>query len=88
MEPLEKGTLVLSLAGRDKGRLLAANGSDDRNRVLVCDGKERKIERPKSKNIRHLKVLEAKLEEDAFRSNRALRKALAKAETDENSGGN
>ena len=87
MEPVEKGTLVLSLAGRDKGRLLAVVGSDDRNRILVCDGKERKIERPKSKNIRHLKMLEAKLDEDALRSNRALRKALAKAEV-ENSGGN
>ncbi len=87
MEPVEKGTLVLSLAGRDKGRLLAAVGSDDRNRILVCDGKERKIERPKSKNIRHLKMLEAKLDEDALKSNRALRKALAKAEV-ENSGGN
>ena len=87
MEPLEKGTLVLSLAGRDKGRLLAANGSDDRNRVLVCDGKERKIERPKSKNIRHIKVLDAKLEQDAFRSNKALRRALALAGT-KNSGGN
>ncbi|MBR3439839.1 MAG: KOW domain-containing RNA-binding protein [Clostridia bacterium] len=87
MEPVEKGTLVLSLAGRDKGRLLAAVGSDDRNRILVCDGKERKIERPKSKNIRHLKMLEAKLDEDALRSNRALRKALVKAEV-ENSGGN
>lgn len=87
MEPLEKGTLVLSLAGRDKGYLLAAVGSDDIDRVLVCDGKERKIEKPKSKNIRHLKVLDAKLEEDALRSNRALRKALAAAEG-ENSGGN
>lgn len=87
MEPVEKGTLVLSLAGRDKGRLLAAVGSDDRNRILVCDGKERKIERPKSKNIRHLKMLETKLDEDALRSNRALRKAIAKAEV-ENSGGN
>ena len=87
MEPLEKGTLVLSLAGRDKGCLLAAVGSDDLDRVLVCDGKERRIEKPKSKNIRHLKVLDAKLEEDALRSNRALRKALAAAEG-ENSGGN
>ena len=87
MESLEKGTLVLSLAGRDKGCLLAAVGSDDLDRVLVCDGKERKIEKPKSKNIRHLKVLDAKLEEDALRSNRALRKALAAAEG-ENSGGN
>ena len=49
--------------------------------------KERKIERPKSKNIRHIKVLDAKLEQDAFRSNKALRRALALAGT-ENSGGN
>lgn len=87
MEPIEKGTLVISLAGRDKGRLLAAAGGAAGNRVPVCDGKERKIEKPKSKNVRHIKVLDAKLSEEAFRGNKVLRRALAAARG-ENSGGN
>ncbi len=72
---LEKGKVIVSLAGRDKGRLLAVMQAD-KNRVLVCDGKERPIDRPKSKNIRHVGVTEASLSEDEMRGNRALQKAL------------
>ena len=49
MEPLECGRVVVSLAGRDKGRLLAVTGVNEKG-VLVCDGKERPVERPKLKN--------------------------------------
>ena len=72
---LEKGKVIVSLAGRDKGRLLAVMQAD-KNRVLVCDGKERPIDRPKSKNIRHVGATAASLSEDDMRGNRALQKAL------------
>ena len=45
---LEKGSVVLSLAGRDKGRPLAVMESIGKE-VSVCDGKERPIDRPKRK---------------------------------------
>ena len=44
---LERGRVVISLAGRDKGRLLAVM-QEEKNRVLICDGKERPVDRPKS----------------------------------------
>lgn len=72
---LEKGTVVKSLAGRDKGKLLAVVQSDE-NRIFVCDGKERPVDRPKSKNIRHVELVGASITEAETATNRALKKAL------------
>lgn len=72
---MEKGTVVKSLAGRDKGRLLAVMQSENGS-VLVCDGKERPIDRPKSKNIRHIECIGLSVTENDMRSNKALKKAL------------
>ncbi len=74
---LEKGTVVKSAAGRDKDKLLAVVGSEN-NRVLVCDGKERPVDRPKSKNIRHVELINASITDADMATNRALRKALAR----------
>lgn len=74
---LQAGSVVRSLAGRDKdGLLVVIEATPDA--VYVCDGKERPIERPKRKNPRH--VLDTGLRlaaPHAADSNRALRKALA-----------
>lgn len=67
--------VVRSLAGRDSGYLLAVVRADE-ERVLVCDGKERPLDRPKSKNIRHVRRVNAVVDETALASDRALRKAL------------
>ena len=79
----ERGMVVRSLAGRDSGYLLAVIEADEK-RILVCDGKERPLDRPKSKNIRHVEPVDVILDESDMRGNRALRKALAcvKAEID------
>ena len=74
---MEKGAVVKSLAGRDKGKLLAVMQSDE-SRVLVCDGKERPVDRPKSKNFRHVEAINASLTEDELSTNRALKKALGR----------
>ena len=71
---LAKGTVVISRAGRDKGRLLAVVGNDGRF-VLVADGKERPLARPKKKNPLHLAVTRITVEVDGV-SDKALRRAL------------
>ena len=73
---LEKGSVVRSLAGRDKDGLLAVTEVTD-DAVYVCDGKERPLERPKRKNPRHIEDTGLRLPPSAAESNRALRKALA-----------
>ena len=74
---LERGTVVRSLAGRDKDKLLAVMQAGE-NLVTVCDGKERPIDRPKSKNIRHVEFVGKSLTEDETATNRALKKAIAR----------
>lgn len=51
------GQLVCSTLGRDKGRVYLVIGILDSNRLLVADGKYRKIEKPKKKNIKHVSKL-------------------------------
>ena len=72
---IEIGFVVRSTAGRDKGKLLVVmeTGQDC---VFVCDGKERPLQRPKKKNIRHLEPAETSLTPEQTATNRAMRKAL------------
>lgn len=49
---MERGTVVISTAGHDAGRLyvvLECNGT----RLALADGKIKKIKNPKTKNVRH-----------------------------------
>lgn len=74
---LERGTVVRSLAGRDKDKLLAVMQVSG-NLVTVCDGKERPVDRPKSKNIRHVEDVGFTLTQEDTSSDRLLKKALAR----------
>ena len=67
--------VVLSLAGRDEGQLLAVVREDEHG-VWLADGKRRPLERPKCKNPRHLRPLDIEIGREAMTTNRALRKAL------------
>ena len=80
---LEKGNVVRSSAGRDKGKLLAVIQAGEKL-VTVCDGKERPIDRPKSKNIRHVEYVGASLSEAEMATNRMLKKALARLDAEIN----
>ena len=48
-----KGSVVKALAGRDQDRFFVAVAVEDRC-VFLADGKERKLEKPKRKNIKHI----------------------------------
>ncbi len=71
----ERGCVVRSAAGRDKGRLLAVT------RVLpesieVCDGKERRLLKPKIKNPKHVEKTRFNVSEDELAFDGRLRRAL------------
>ncbi len=74
---LERGQLVRSLRGHDKGELLVITDIAE-NKVFLCDGKSRKLEKPKAKNVRHVAMTEITLDEDSMATNRKLRKTLNK----------
>jgi len=60
MKEVELGQVVMSCAGRDKGRFMLVVGIIDSQYVYIADGKLRKIEKPKKKKLKHLKVLNRK----------------------------
>ncbi len=79
---LERGRVVISLAGKEKGSLMAVVDYSDRE-VLLSDGKRRPVERPKSKNIRHVALTERVLTSGEMATNRRLRKALSAMESEQ-----
>ena len=70
------GKIVFSNAGRDKGKYLVVINCDE-NYVWVADGKERKLETPKRKNIKHISLTADSLKSDQLKTNKSLKKAIA-----------
>lgn len=54
--PLELGRLVVSKAGRDKGRCMMVVRLTEEPYVYVADGKLRKLSNPKKKKRMHLYI--------------------------------
>lgn len=57
------GMVVRSVAGHDKGRFLVITniGGDF---AMICDGHERKLDRPKKKRLKHLRVTNTVIDTD------------------------
>lgn len=70
-----EGMVVRSQAGHDQNRfyiLVAISGEYG----FIADGKRRKIEKPKKKNLRHLKRTAAVLPPQEYDTNQKLRRVL------------
>lgn len=59
---LEVGTLVLSVCGRDNGNIFAVIGTSD-GVVVLADGRKRRLEKPKNKSVKHVKITDFTLSE-------------------------
>jgi len=73
---LQTGNVVYSTAGRDKHKFYAVVGLE-RDMALIADGKGRKLEKPKRKNLLHLRPTKTLLDGAALRTDKQLRLALA-----------
>ena len=51
---ISKSDIVISLAGRDEGKLFYVIDTEE-NFVLIADGKGRKLENPKRKKLKHVR---------------------------------
>ena len=49
--------IVQSLAGHDGGKLFMVTGAEGSGRLLLCDGKLRKLENPKIKSPKHVRLV-------------------------------
>ena len=68
------GTVVISRAGHDCGRAMLVVRNDGEF-LFVADGKERKLEKPKKKNKKHVRVT-SRVIEPAGLTDRSLRRTL------------
>ena len=69
------GSVVFCVSGRDKGKYMVILNSVD-GFVFIADGKRRKIENPKRKNMKHVKNINLTLDASDFITNRKLRRTL------------
>lgn len=69
-----QGSVVKSLAGHDKNSYFVAIRIDSRY-VYIADGKERKLESPKKKNIKHIAITKSVIDLHEI-TNKKLRKLL------------
>ncbi len=51
---IDKADIVVSLNGRDRGKRFYVIATEE-NYVLLCDGKTRRLEKPKRKKIKHIR---------------------------------
>ena len=85
--PVTLGATVVSTAGRDEGRTFLVVESLDDEYVLIADGETHKMEKPKKKKRRHLKVaceavpeITARLQSPEKMQNHEVRKWLSHKE--------
>ena len=71
---IKAGSVVISSAGHDKGRFMLVVGADG-GRILAADGKERKLDNPKKKNIKHIQATSSSIELEGLTDKR-LRQTL------------
>ena len=55
-KPIKAGDFVVSLTGRDKNKCFLVVNLD-KDKVFIVDGKARKVDRPKVKNVKHVKQI-------------------------------
>ncbi len=80
---LQKGKIVISKAGHDKGNVFVIVDILSDREVLVMDGRRRKIQKLKKKNVSHLQytgkeipIEELRQEKDLDKVNASVRKQL------------
>ena len=83
MQEFRVGDLVVSTAGRDMGAFYVIVEIINENYVALCDGKNKPIESPKKKKIKHILSLgqheddfESKISQKDVDSNAFIKKIL------------
>ncbi len=74
-----KGRIVRAKAGRDKGGFFVVVDFSERE-AFICDGRRRKISKPKRKNIKHLALTSFVVSPEDIISDKKLKAVLNKFE--------
>ena len=57
MGQIEKGTVVLVTAGKEKGSIFVVVEDFNTRQVWIADGKRRKLQNPRKKGVKHLQAV-------------------------------
>ena len=71
---LAKGSVVIADAGRDSGGFFVVTDTDG-SYCFIADGKSRKLDKPKRKNIKHIRTTDSMIDLNDITDKR-LRKLL------------
>ncbi|MBC8585961.1 KOW domain-containing RNA-binding protein [Youxingia wuxianensis] len=83
--PIGIGCVVKATAGRDADGFYVVCGIEN-GFVLLADGKRRKLEKPKKKNVKHVRKTNMQLDLNVITTDKGLRRALSPLNVNE--GGN
>ena len=72
---IETGLVVRAKSGRDKGRFFVVISLDGEYAYIV-DGKTRRLEKPKRKNLKHLFPTNTVIPTDSLKTNRLIKAEL------------
>lgn len=72
---MEKGKIIISKSGRDKGKWFTVIKTEG-NFVYIANGKLRKIENPKKKNIKHIAETKMTINIEETLTNKNLNKMI------------
>ena len=69
-----KGRLVLSAAGRDKGKVMCVTDCEGEF-LLLADGRKRRVQAPKRKKLKHIRLTDFAVYSGP-KTNKAIRKYI------------
>ncbi|MDE5654669.1 MAG: KOW domain-containing RNA-binding protein [Clostridia bacterium] len=70
-----------SKSGHDAKKLFLVIATLNENYVLIANGKSRKLDSPKQKNVKHLKLIEEASEKMTYVDDKSIADRIAKLDT-------
>ena len=78
---VEVGDIVQSKSGHDAKKYFVVIATLNESYILIADGKSRKLDSPKQKNVKHVKLIEEASEINTFVDDKSIAERLAKLDT-------
>ena len=78
---VEVGDIVQSKSGHDAKKYFVVIATLNESYILIADGKSRKLDSPKQKNVKHVKLIEKARDGEAYVDDKSIAQKLAKLDT-------
>ncbi len=76
---IETGSIVLAKSGHDKGGCFVVMGTESEGYIYIANGKQRPVENPKRKNIKHVEEVQnaKRFKADGEPTNKQIRRFIS-----------